>query len=482
MKKKNLAFQAGILVCLLLLVLGAIFLCIRLAVWRKPARLPGESYQSVFFSMYDIAAYSEEDFMTYRGISTLKADDKVQDWEDIGSYLSEILSSQKTLTNIYIGLDPAALWEDSHEDKDRLAEDLERYFAPYVTAHPDVSFEILLYAPSIRYWTDMTENQLEEHLEAYGQLATDLGAWENVMTFFIGGEQWLIMNPGNYLDGLQTNADVSRKILLHTFCDRNYLIGPGNAADVLDGLRELVKKEKESLAVYPDFSDLCIVFFGDSVMVYNEGSYSIPGVINGLTGAEVYNCGWGGISAASSLSQEVNFNSLVARFLQGNTEGLEENEFVQGLTGYLNRASQDKKLCFVVEYGLNDYFGGVETENPEAPYDTDTYAGALRTGIRTLQQAFPESEILLLTPTYTASFSGGSERMGDKGGRLTDYVDTAIRVAEEMNVYCLDNYADSGINEETFETYLADGLHPSEAGSFLLGERILEYIRENMRG
>ena len=479
-KKKTPAFWVGISVCLLLLILATAFIWFRLPAWRDFERLSGERYQGVFFSMFDIDTYSEEDFVTYRGVPTLIAGYRVRGWHDIDRYLTEILSSQNTVTDIFMGLDPGALWKSSHGDDERFAENLRRYFAPYVEARPDVSFEILLYAPSVRYWTDMTEKQLVEALGAYRRLSEELNAWENVKTFFVGWEEWLILNPGNYLDGLQTNAEVSRKIFLHTFCDKDYRIDLGNAADVTEGLKEVVRREKESPAVYPDLSDFCVVFFGDSVMVYNEGSYSIPGVVNGLTGAEVYNCGWGGVAATGSPLAGVNFNSLLGRFLQGNAEGLEENDFRQGLTGYWNRESRDKKLCFVVEYGLNDYFSGLEPEDSEDAYDTGTYAGALRTGIRSLQEAFPEAEILLLTPTYTTLFSNGEERQGEKGGKLTDYVEAARRVATDMDVYCLDNYADSGINSETCEKFLADGTHPNETGSLLLGRKILEFIQENM--
>lgn len=479
-KKKPMVFRMGIFIFLLLLALVAVFFFFRLPAWRDLARFSRESYQGAFFSMYNIDTFREEDFTINKGVPTLIASYTVKDWRDISSYLTKILSSQNTVTNVFIGLDPAALWKKSHEDAERLDKDLEQYFAPYVRARSDVSFEILLYAPSIRYWTDMTEKQLEEALEAYRQLIEALSTWKNVKIFFVGGEQWLIMNPGNYLDGFQMNESVSRKIFLHTFCDMDYLISPENAADVTEGLHELISREKESPAVYPDLSDLCIVFFGDSVMVYNEGSYSVPGVVNGLTGAEVYNCGWGGAAAAGPTSEKLNFNGLLTRFIQGNAEGLEENDFRQGLTGYWNRESWDKKLCFVVEYGLNDYFCGLDVENLEDPYDTETYAGALRTGIRSLQESFPEAEILLLTPTYTAQFSGGEEKQGEMGGRLKDYVEAARRVAADMGIFCLDNYTDSGINGETSEKYLTDGTHPNETGSFLLGRKILEYIWENM--
>lgn len=115
-------------------------------------------------------------------------------------------------------------------------------------------------------------------------------------------------------------------------------------------------------------------------------------------------------------------------------------------------------------------------ENPEDSYDIGSYAGALRTGISTLKEAYPDAEILVLAPTYTAGFSGGTERNSEVGGILTDYVDATVRVAEVMGVHCINNYADSGINPDNQAQYLADGCHPNETGAFLLGNRIIEYM------
>lgn len=475
--KKGMALKLGIFVILILAVLGLITVVSRLSKWKDLARFSHGSYNGAFLAMYDVSTFNEDDFATFRGVPTLKADYTVKGWRDLRKYMTEIFSSQNAVTNIYLGLDPAIMWDNSQKDNTRFSKNLEKYLVPYISARSDVSFEILLPYPSLQYWVNRKEEQVEGDLEAYRWLVEDLSVYSNVKIFFLGGEPWLVMNPGNYLDDTHTNAHVSRKILLHAFCDQNYQIVPENASGMLNGLADLVKEEKSSPTEYPDLSDWCIVFFGDSVLEYYSGSFSIPGVVNGLTGAETYNCGVGGIPATEDPNAKLSFNRMATRFLEQNTEGLDEDSnYLKGLTEYMQTGHEGKKYCFVVMFGLNDYFGGHAVENPEDQYDIGTYAGALRIGIRALQDAYPEAEILLLTPTYTALFSGGTERNSEKGGMLTDYVDAALRVAAEMDVHCLDNYADSGINPETYEKYLADGCHPNETGSFLLGNGILEYI------
>lgn len=476
-EKKRTALKLGISVFLIFVVLGLIIIIFQLPKWRDIARFSHESYNGAFLAMYDVSTYNEGDFAAFRGVPTLKADYMLKSWKDLTKYMTKVFSSHNTVTNVYLGLDPVIMWNQSRNDNVKLKENLEKYLTPYVSARTDVSFEILLPCPSLQYWVEMEEEKMEEDLKAYQWLVEDLSVYSNVKMYFLGGEPWMIMNPGNYLDATHTNAHVSQKILLHAFCDQNYQIVPDNAPDMLNSLTDLVNQEKNSPAVYPDLSDWCIVFFGDSVLEYYSGSFSIPGVVSGLTGAETYNCGVGGIPATEDPFASLSFNRMVTRFLEQDTKGLEEDSnYVKGLTEYMQTGHEGKRYCFVVEFGLNDYFGGHAVENPEDIYDIGTYAGALRTGIRTLQDAYPDSEILLLTPTYTVLFSGGTEINSEKGGKLTDYVDAALRVAEEMNVHCLDNYADSGIDAETYEKYLADGCHPNETGSFLLGNGILEYI------
>lgn len=78
----------------------------------------------------------------------------------------------------------------------------------------------------------------------------------------------------------------------------------------------------------------------------------------------------------------------------------EDTVYRTSLEAYLNDDHRGRRLCFVINYGLNDYFSGYAVDDPEDPYDTVTYCGALRTGIRSLQEAYPDALILLAAPNY----------------------------------------------------------------------------------
>lgn len=475
--KKGILLAGTALILVFVIAIYTVFETGQVLKWRDLHRFSSHSYSAAFFATYNISNYSGEDFITYRGIPTLKAEYTIKKWKDMSKYLKEILSSENTVTNIYLGLDPVVLWEDSHKDEVQWEKNLERCLVSYVTARPDVDFEILFPSSSLQYWMELESDQITERVEVFSRFIDNMHAYTNVIMYFIGGEQWLISNPANYLEDGQTNQDVSRKIFLHVFCDRNYQITQDNAPVLFDQLLSLVEQESESPTVYSDLSEWCMVFFGESPLDYYTASYSITGVVNSLSGAQVYNCGKGGTPATEDPGALLSLNRMITRFLEQDTEGLDEdNNFVVGLKDYMQESHEDKKLCFVLMFGLNDYFGGHPVENPEDGYDIGSYAGALRTGISTLKEAYPDAEILVLAPTYTAAFSGGTEINSEVGGILTDYVDATVRTAEEMGVHCINNYADSGINADNQIRYLADGIHPNETGAFLLGTQIIEYM------
>ena len=83
-------------------------------------------------------------------------------------------------------------------------------------------------------------------------------------------------------------------------------------------LAALTLRLRTPFNVYPDLSDHCLVFFGDSVIGNYTDSASIPGVVAGLTGAAVYNCGYGGNSAALGEERTISLPGIVDAFFQGN--------------------------------------------------------------------------------------------------------------------------------------------------------------------
>ena len=286
-------------------------------------------------------------------------------------------------------------------------------------------------------------------------------------------------NPGNYLDDLHYNDAVAQKLIMFTFCDGAMVITPGNADTLESMLNDMVAEEKEAPTVYPDLSDLSVVFFGDSVIGNYTGSFSIPGVVNGFSGAHVYNCAQGGATASKDPATDdpaaaMSFVIAVDTFLKQDPTVLREDTVYRtSLEAYLNDDHRGRRLCFVINYGLNDYFSGYAVDDPEDPYDTVTYCGALRTGIRSLQEAYPDALILLAAPNYITFFENGTELHGEAGSTLTAYVQGAADVADQMGVPFYDTYHRLGVTADNAADYLADAVHLNEEGRFLFGTALI---------
>lgn len=467
------AILLGIIICL---GAGVWFQRDRISDWE---RMTGEGYDSIFLSMGSMDVFQEEDFTTYGGTNTLKTSSALKNASDIEKYLELALNSENEIHTVYMGVNPVTLWDNAGEDMTRWENDLAHCLLRFIRENPGIEFHVLLPYPNLDYWLSLGEGVAGE-LNVYSSFIERLYAYENCKTYFVGGEHWLIANPDNYKDEFTANEIISQKILLLTLVDHDYQITPINAPVLFGRLTDILYRETTNPVVYPDLSDWCLVFFGDSIIGNYPGSDSIPGVVKGLSGAQAYNCGLGGVSASVEPDVEMSFPRMAELFVAQDKKKLAvEGQYYEGVLKYMEENHTGKRLCFVLNFGLNDYFGGHPVANPEDVWDVSTYEGAMRSGIRSLQQAYPDAEILVMAPTWTSYFSQGNDRMSEEGGILTEYVDMAVRVSEEMGVYCMNNYVDLEIDESNYTDYLADGCHLNETGRFLLAERIIAFVENH---
>lgn len=477
----------SVFMCLLFLVLAlALFFVIPILFTdHSPekaedfSRMGTEEYQAIFVSMYPIDNFAEEDFGAYAGVPTIKAQHTAKDLPQVSGYLKKAFASGNGITHIYLGLEPEQIWADCKEEEAGLKKHLQKNLLDFAKEHPEVSFDILLPFSSLKDWLEKDLQERNKIQESYFHLLAELEGYANVRAYFIGAAHWLVANPGNYQEGSTdiVNEVIAQKIMMYVFCDGEYVITSTNAHTLFGMLDELIAEEEKSPHVYPDLSEWCIVFFGDSIIGNYTGSFSVPGVVEGLSGADAYNCAIGGSPAVFEPEENGNSPGIPDFLAQDADAVLEGNEnYRKELLAYLERNHEGQKLCFVLNYGLNDYFNGYALDNEENPYDGASYGGALRADVKALKEAYPDAHIILSAPNYTSYFEHGQEIQSENGGKLTDYVETAGKVAEEMGLPFLNNYADLGINIDNFDDYLADGCHLNEEGRFLMAERLIELI------
>ncbi len=451
---------------------AAALLCLLLLVKHLPQsesqkqdyqQLASTEYDTVFFSMYPIDSFREEDFSYYRGMTLCKSTYCIPSLSVLKDYLRQAARSGNQITTAYLGIRP------------ELAEP--RKLQKLLARYPDIHFEILLPCSSAEYWKSLSQKDYERTLSAFCSLLATAAEIPNANFYFYDAEEWLISNPGNYLDDGSVNEDIAGMLVTHSDSDHGYLVTAENAESDAWNLTSLTGALRAASLSYPDLDGSRIVFFGDSVIGNSTDSTSIPGVVAGLTGAEIYNCGYGGNSAAMAPDIPISLPGIVDAFFREDLSVLpRDTQVYAGISDYLENASSDKPLCFVIYYGLNDYFSGYPISS-EDPYDITTYSGAVRTAVRLIRANAPDAQIILCAPNFSAIFENGTEPHGVDGSVLTDYVDALLALSEELQTDALDTYHDLGITPENQGEYLADQVHPNNICRFRIGSALSRLVK-----
>lgn len=432
-------------------------------------RLQNADYDSVYFMMIPYrdmgeCALTKDFFAYYKALETVTATGYLRCERTLNEYLEMVFDGRNEVSEVFLELLPFRL--DTAEELNR-----------QIGSHQDTTFHVMLGAPSAAYWLSRS-NVTREHMVAdYRRLAEQLTEYDNVMLYFLGAEEWLFMNPDNYVSSLELNSEVAKHLALLTYCDKRYRVLADDCEEIFTKLEENIDMARKS-PVGGDLSDWCLVFFGDSIIGNFSGSLSIPGAVAGLSGCQAYNMGIGGTTAAMRTGLAYPFPDITELFLKREMSTLAEKPSCQSeMSAYYSEEHDGKKLCFVIHYGANDYFNGQPMNNAEDPFDRTTYAGALRSGIKSLKESYPEAVIVVSSPVYVFVFSNGQEIMGEAGGRLKDYVESAERVAEDMGAVFMDNYEGLGLDASSMNTYnISDGVHLGDAGRFLYAQKMIELL------
>lgn len=427
-------------------------------------RISGEEYDTVFLSMYPIDTYEEEPFLYYRGMNVLKTSHSLSGASMLSDYMRRIARSGNAIRTVYLGIRPDRITLEELED--------------ILLQYPSVTFEIILAYPDAAYWAELSQSKYEKLLEAYTVFLNGIPSAAHGNYYFWAATEWLVENPGNYETHWLVNTDIARTIMLNSDTDHGYMVTAENAAGLCRALAHNTAAYRTSPDCYPDLSGYEVILFGDSVIGNYTDSASIPGVIQGLTGAAVYNCGYGGGRAAQSPDEPFSLNDFVTAFFIGNPSNLPSDKPVyEGILSYAAASHEDKKQVFIINFGINDYYVG----NPvcsEDPYDIASFAGAIRTAVTTILTHVPDAQIILCTPNFTFRFEYGEEPLGPNGEKFSDYADAIKTIAAEMQLSLLDNFYELGITPDNMSCYLEyDLVHPNAVGRFLIGSRLAKLIQ-----
>ena len=145
-------------------------------------------------------------------------------------------------------------------------------------------------------------------------------------------------------------------------------------------------------------------------------------------------------------------------------------------------SAMDDDADYVVVFGGTNDFG--HGDAPIGSFDdrtVDTFCGAVHTLFSGLIEKYPFSKIAILTPLHRCNEDNpkGDGNKPYNVGVLKDYVDIIRKIAEYYSLPVLDLYACSGLQPKIpviKETYMPDGLHPSDAGYRILADKIAKFL------
>lgn len=271
-------------------------------------------------------------------------------------------------------------------------------------------------------------------------------------------------------------------------------------SDKPDGEGDQAKKEEEA-DKEEDKHDMQIVILGDSIMDHDRTESGPAAIIAHDCNAKVYNMAMGGTTAALLPGESAYHDKWSSRGLLGVIQAIQGNIDKSIFDGYpareiLDECDFEKTDYFIIEYGVNDFLSG---QIPQSKQLADggtlnvgsiyTYTGALEEAVNTLQNSFPDAKILLVAPHYCQIFSGqtfmGDGYSMDYGyGPLVSFARGTGYVYEqhkEENVIFYNAFELSGINAETADDYLEDGVHMTPLGSRVYAEAIARIINKDFR-
>lgn len=443
------------------------------------SELEAEDVKGVFFAMYPLESYDEEDFAFYRGIPTIMLESPLQNGRETVSFLKRALQRTQHLEAVYVGLSKDVTVKDLEdriqqwiEEKQQWEEDL----LALAKANPQIRFHIMLEYPGVSQLAELSDRERNTLFDWYRELTflfTTGEGVDNIALFLPGAEEWLSSNPANYLDNGMPNKEAAGFALGQMICMDSYRVDAASIEAKLEELEAAIVRSREWTATDKEYT---YVFFGDSVIGNYTDSMSIPGVVEGFTGARVINCGYGGMSAAKKEDADYGISGIVDAFLAGEYRTFEEDKAIKnGIVSYQEAISQinTEKLVFFFSLGLNDYMTGCALKERQSG-DLYSFEGAMKSAVQKLRAAYPDCEIVLMTPNFLGLFDNGRDSIN--GHVLYDFVEAVRGLSVELDTGLVDVFAECGITEENQLFYLADHCHPNEYGRYEIGRLVYRYI------
>ena len=108
----------------------------------------------------------------------------------------------------------------------------------------------------------------------------------------------------------------------------------------------------------------------------------------------------------------------------------------------------------------------------------DTFANSLKYGLETLKVAYPDANIIVLSPYRPVTHDGGKIPYAEGGHTLQEYMKAVKETCTAEAVTFYDLYNLGTINKKNGSEYMVDTVHATEKGAFVVGTDIANMLKE----
>lgn len=436
-------------------------------------RIKSGAMDGVLLAMYPMNNFKAEYFDVFLGSKMENVESLMTTGRQLVGAVEYILSNTESLQTVYIGMEQGKM--GAEDNWTQLVEAMQKY--------PQIHFQVLLASPTLD--TLLKQEGQREWESSLTNAVTKLDSVSNAELAYVGNVDWLFLNQGNFAkDGGYTDR-LAKNLAANALMSKLYPIDKESLEDNIKLQMELVESYKEGKYDFEKGQGKTILFMGDSIFGYTQGSASIPGVVESLFGAKTYNLGFGGLTASTDEERGTGAYELLQETLTGdiktsafidNQDLYEQMKAVQE-EGLLECAGQGENLIFVLNFGLNDYYNEKALGTLEDK-DTNSYLGAMKKVISTLKETYPKGTILVLMQNLVVEYNYGTEKRGTEEKTLEDFRKGILSLAEQMGICCLDVNEELELTKENLDVFLVDGTHPNFYGNFCYGYAIAQKLEE----
>lgn len=442
-------------------------------------KIRSDEYDALVIGMWEAQEYSAEFFEKYYGLNTIVQDDVFKTPDDLCEYITASGNSN-TVKNIFLRIDPISLCENYYYTN-KYSEDIDSYLYAMqekvwdlIETHQDISFHIFLDVKPIEYWCAFSDEEYWSTASIWYDFIRYTNRYANTTINSMASDVWLIENSSNFDEKKRLKDSIAELVLRLEISDFSHVIDVSNFYEKWNELYFTVKEYRDNKEPYSDLSSLELVFIGDSTFTGGDTTVTtMPEYVEYLSSARVYNISNPFATACQKDDNSRNVFSVAEAIVSKKACTDWSESCISEFDRFINDNHSEKKMLFVLDFGMTDYMSEFVMDNPKDKNDITTLCGALRKSIDLIMDEYPGADIIIMTPFYINNYSEGMQSPFAGGYSLLDIIEAEHEVAKEKDTYYINAYSKCELDESE---PVYGGLIPTNDSKSKLSKMLIKYL------